>query len=78
MGEATKAAASAAAKSWRTTLAGWAAGLAILAHQVAVALDDDPATAVSFELVAAGLGMLGVGLFARDSGVTSEQAGANP
>ena len=76
MSEATKAAASAATKSWRTTIAGWAAGLAVLAHQLAVALDDDPTTSVSFELIAAGLGMLGMGLFARDSGVTSEQAGA--
>lgn len=67
---------SVAAKSWKTTAAGVLGGLAILCHQAQALLDSDPLTVVSFEAVTMALGLLGVGLFARDNGVTSEAAGA--
>lgn len=65
----------AAVKSWKTTAAGVLAGIAILAHQLGLALDGDPTTVVSVEAVTTALGIIGVGLFARDNGVSSEQAG---
>lgn len=75
MGETIKAA---AAKSWKTTAAGALAGVAILCHQLSVFLDADPLTVVSPEAILTALGMIGVGLFARDSNVTSEAAGLKP
>lgn len=66
----------AAAKSWKTTAAGFLSGLGILCHQAVALLDDNAATVVSFEAVMLALGLMGVGMFARDNNVTSEQAGA--
>lgn len=65
----------AAVKSWKTTAAGALAGVAVIAHQLAALLDNDPATVFSVEGLLTGFGLIGVGLFARDSNVTSEQAG---
>lgn len=63
-------------KSWKTTVAGIAAGLGIIATQVAYIFDADPNTVFSLEAVLGALGVMGIGFFARDNGVTSEQAGA--
>jgi hypothetical protein len=63
-------------KSWKTTTAGAITALIPLAQCVAAVLDNDPATVPSWELAIVGLGAFAVALFARDNGVTSEQAGA--
>lgn len=63
-------------KSWKTTTLGILSGLGILATQVSYLLDNDAATTFSFEAVIAALGIMGIGIFARDNKVTSEQAGA--
>jgi len=63
--------------SWKTTTAGIVAGLAVILTQVAYLLDADPETVFSLEAVFAALGVMGIGWFARDNNVTSEQAGAN-
>jgi hypothetical protein len=63
-------------KSWKTTAAGIVAGLSILLAQASTLLDDDAKTNPSFSEIIAALGMLGIGYFARDNGVTSKAAGA--
>lgn len=63
-------------KSWRTTLAGWVAGLAILFGQAGAVLDDDPETQLSVELIMAAVALIGGGTLARDNNVSSEKAGA--
>ena len=63
-------------KSWKTTAAGWLAGLAILFAQAGTLLDDDPNTNPNWELVVAGFAAIGGGTLARDNGVSSEKAGA--
>lgn len=62
--------------SYRTTITGWLAGIAILIPQARALLDADAATEVDFTQVSLGLGMLGLGSLARDNGVSSEEAGA--
>lgn len=59
-------------KSWKTTLAGVAAILTAVGMGVDTYPDID--WAVTGTAIAAGLGLI----FARDNGVTSEQAGAKP
>lgn len=61
--------------SWRTTLIGVLTAVAILSTQANAFLDADETTVFSFEAVFAALGALGIGFFARDNKVTSEQAG---
>lgn len=61
--------------SWKTTVAGLLTGLASLAFQLSYFLDDNPATVVNFNEVWIALGVLSVGLAARDNSVSSEQAG---
>lgn len=63
-------------KSWKTTAFGILSGLGIIAAQLSYLLDNDPATAFSVEACFAALGIMGVGLFARDNKVSSEAAGA--
>lgn len=63
-------------KSWKTTVAGITAGTAIILSQVSYLFDADPATVFSVEAVISALGLIGIGFFARDNSVTSEQAGA--
>lgn len=63
--------------SWKTTAAGIASGIAIIATQVSYLLDADPETVFSLEAVFAALGVIGIGFFARDNNVSSEKAGAN-
>ena len=62
--------------SWKTTAAGIVSGIAIIATQVSYLLDADPATVFSLEAAFAALGMIGIGFFARDNSVSSEQVGA--
>jgi hypothetical protein len=65
-------------KSWRTTLCGLLAAMAVAGPELAKALDSDPATLCSWSLVLGSL-LTGAGLgAARDNQVTSEQAGAAP
>jgi ammonia channel protein AmtB len=61
--------------SWKTTVAGITAGLAIILSQVSYLFDADPQTVFSVEAVISALGLIGIGFFARDNNVTSEQAG---
>lgn len=63
-------------KSWKTTLAGVLVFLGVLAAQAGHALDSDPTTVFSMEAVVTALGVLFMGIFARDKNVTSEQEGA--
>lgn len=63
-------------RSWKTTALGIVTALAILATEAKAALDDDPKTVLNWEAVATAAGVLGIGIWARDSDVTSEQAGA--
>ena len=63
-------------KSWKTSVIGICTGLILIATQVIAILDGDPATAFEISQFFAGLGALGIGVFARDNDKTSEQAGA--
>ena len=60
-------------KSLKTTIAGVLTGVVILATQVLNLINGEP---VSIEAVAAGLGAIGIGIFARDDCRTSEDVGA--
>lgn len=63
-------------KSWKTSAAGIAAIVVAVASCVQAQFDGDPLTVPNWEVaIAAILSGLGL-LFARDNGVTSEQAGA--
>lgn len=60
-------------KSWRTTLSGVIGGLIILLGQGMTLLDDDPKTNPEYTIVMGAVGMISLGLNARDETVTSEQ-----
>jgi hypothetical protein len=63
-------------KSWKTTVAGVLTALLPVLNAVSAFLDNDPLTIPDWGLaiaaVTAGLGLI----FARDNGVSSEEAGA--
>ena len=61
--------------SWRTTTLGIIAGLILILPELQHLLGD----AGSFDLsvLISGLSAMGIGFFARDNNVTSEQAGAS-
>lgn len=63
-------------KSWRTTALGVIAGLTLLFTQATALLDDDPETTLDIDVVIAALATMGIGVVARDNGVSSEKAGA--
>lgn len=63
-------------KSWRTTILGVLAGLAILITQATALLDDDPDTVFNLDAALAALATMGIGVVARDNAVSSEKAGA--
>lgn len=63
-------------KSWRTSLSGVFAGIVLLLGQAQTLLDDDPHTNPEYTVIMAAVGMISLGLNARDESVTSEQAGA--
>lgn len=62
--------------SWRTTVAGIVAALSILFHQANALLDSDPTTVFDADQIVAAIGILLMGISARDNNVTSEQAKA--
>lgn len=62
--------------SWKTSLSGIMAGLAILLAQAMTLTDSDPSTNPDYTQIIAGIGLITMGLSARDNSVTSEQAGA--
>jgi hypothetical protein len=62
--------------SWRTTVAGIVAALSIFFHQANALLDSDPKTVFDADQVVAAIGILLMGISARDNSVTSEQAKA--
>lgn len=61
--------------SWRTTALGILTGASLLIGQAVAVLDNDPATEFDFEKVSAALGLIGIGVMARDAKVSSEQQG---
>lgn len=61
--------------SWKTTLVGILAAVGIIASQIGYVVDDKPETVFSLEAIFTALGALGIGIFARDANVTSEQQG---
>lgn len=61
--------------SWKTTTGGIVALLALILNAAAAMLDDDPETMPDWNSVAVAAVAVGT-LFARDSDVTSEEAGA--
>lgn len=64
-----------AAKSWKTTAAGIAGGIGLLATQIQAVLDNDPTTVFSWEMCMLALGALGIGWFSRDNDKTSKDVG---
>ncbi len=62
-------------KSWKTTALGILGGLAIIIPELQALLDSDPATVFSKAALMAGLGMLGVGINAKDGNKTSKELG---
>lgn len=66
-------------KSWRTTASGLFLAVGLMFTQFSHALDDDPNTKMSTEIVLGSLaavgGALGVGWFSRDKNVSSEDQG---
>lgn len=70
-------------KSWKTTVSGVSGGLGVILIGVAAGLDGDPETVVDLQAILGAIGTVlaafGVtlgGVFARDNGVSSEDAGA--
>jgi len=63
--------------SWRTTLLGIIAGLMLLLPQIGAVIDDNPETNPEYTQIMAALAAMGLGVQARDNGVSSEQAKAN-
>ena len=59
-------------KSWQTTALGIITALVLILPQLQAAIDGDPATVASWELIATGLGMLGIGAFAKDGDKSTE------
>ena len=59
-------------KSWKTTILGIIAGLLLILPQIQAVLDADPATVASWEAIATGLGILGIGAFAKDGDKSTE------
>jgi hypothetical protein len=50
----------------KTTIAGFLAGLALIAGELNDHFDSDPKTVFSLDAFLAGLGAMGMGYFARD------------
>lgn len=63
-------------KSWKTTTVGILTAIGIIAAQLSYLFDTDPQTVFDLQVVFAALGVAGIGFFARDNNVTSEEAGA--
>lgn len=66
-------------KSWKTTIAGWAAVLAAVANAAVALLDGNPETTFDVQTIIASLAAVGIGfglIKARDNDVSSEDVGA--
>jgi len=61
--------------SWRTTAFGVIAGLTVILTQVGYFFDGKEETVADWNKIVEGLGLVGIGLMARDKNVTSEQEG---
>jgi hypothetical protein len=61
--------------SWRTSAIGVITALLLLLTQASALLDGDPKTVFVPERVIEALGILGIGLTARDHSVSSKAAG---
>jgi hypothetical protein len=60
-------------KSWKTTVSGIVAGLAIIFTQVGYLVDNDPATTISIEAIVAAVGVIALGWNSRDKNVSTEE-----
>lgn len=63
-------------KSWKSTLLGILAGLALILPQLVNLLDGKPETVFAWPQVAAGLSAMGLGFVVRDNKRSSEDVGA--
>ncbi len=63
-------------KSWKTTVCGLIVAVILILKQIGNLLDDDPETVMSVEMILGALAALGIGVCARDNGVSSREAGA--
>lgn len=63
-------------KSTQTTLWGVIGGIGILATQAFYYFDGDPATNFSIAVIMGALGLMGIGISARDNDKSSEAVGA--
>ena len=61
--------------SWKTSLLGILASLALLILQAIAILDGDPETQPDVEIILAALGIGGAGVVARDNDVSSQDVG---
>ena len=62
--------------SWKTSAAGVLGAIGIIATQLSYVFDTDPNTTFSVEAFIGAFALIGIGWFARDNNVSSEQAGA--
>jgi hypothetical protein len=54
-------------RNWKTTAFGVIAGLSLILGQASTLLDADPETMPAWSHIVEGLGLLGIGIFAKDS-----------
>lgn len=59
-------------KSWKTTLVGWLAGVAIIIPQLIALLDSNSETVFELSLLLAGLAAIGIGTVAKDGDKSTE------
>lgn len=53
-------------KDWRTTIAGVAGAIALIANEIANLLDGNPETIFNIEAIIAALSLIGIGVLAKD------------
>ena len=61
--------------SWRTSLSGILTGVGMLCAQLSFGLDSDPKTLVDLNVIITAIGLIGIGMSARDNAVSSKTAG---
>jgi len=59
-------------KSWKTTALGFVIGLMTILPEIAAFLDSDPETVFSKTVFMTGLGMIGLGIAAKDGDKSTE------
>lgn len=62
-------------KNWQTTVCGVLIGISMCISQLINMLDSDPETVFQISIFLAGLGAMGIGIFAKDGDKTSENIG---